>query len=71
MLACSALGGAILSILGIQANSYGLAVILSPLMYIYVPYQLFSYIAVGIGTFAVAFICTYLFAVPQEVMSAE
>lgn len=71
MLACSALGGAILSILGIQANSYGLAVILSPLMYIYDSYQLFSYVAVGIATFVVAFICTYFFAVPQEVMNAE
>ena len=38
MLACSALGGAILSMLSIQANSYGLAVILSPLMYIYDSY---------------------------------
>lgn len=57
--------------LGIQANSYGLAVILSPLMYIYDSYQLFSYVAVGIATFVVAFICTYFFAVPQEVMNAE
>lgn len=30
MLVCSAVGGALLSILGVQANSYGLAVILSP-----------------------------------------
>lgn len=68
MLACSAVGGALLSILGIQANSYGLAVILSPLMYMYDPYQLMIYIIVGILTFIVAFILTYLFAVPEELM---
>ncbi|GGI66353.1 PTS transporter subunit EIIC [Enterococcus alcedinis] len=68
MLACSAVGGALLSILGIQANSYGLAVILSPLMYMYDPYQLMTYIIVGILTFIVAFILTYLFAVPEELM---
>ncbi len=68
MLACSALGGAVLSILGIQANSYGLAVILSPLMYIYDPHQLVTYILVGLATFILAFVLTYLFAVPQEVM---
>lgn len=71
MLICSAVGGALLSILGIQANSYGLAVILSPLMYIYDPYQLITYILVGVLTFAVAFVLTYLFAVPQELMISE
>uniref|UniRef100_UPI00403F0AEC PTS transporter subunit EIIC n=1 Tax=Candidatus Enterococcus willemsii TaxID=1857215 RepID=UPI00403F0AEC len=71
MLASSAIGGAVLSILGVQANSYGLAVILSPLMYIYDSYQLISYIAVGLLTFVGAFILTYLFAVPQELMVAE
>lgn len=71
MLICSAVGGALLSILGVQANSYGLAVILSPLMYIYDPYQLITYILVGVLTFAVAFVLTYLFAVPQELMISE
>ncbi|MDT1959085.1 PTS transporter subunit EIIC [Carnobacterium divergens] len=71
MLICSAVGGALLSILGVQANSYGLAVILSPLMYIYDPYQLVTYILVGVLTFAVAFVLTYLFAVPQELMISE
>lgn len=71
MLVCSAVGGALLSILGVQANSYGLAVILSPLMYIYDPYQLITYILVGVLTFAVAFVLTYLFAVPQELMISE
>ncbi|MGY3767004.1 PTS transporter subunit EIIC [Vagococcus vulneris] len=68
MLGCSALGGAILSILGIQANSYGLAVILSPLMYIYEPYQLITYVIVGICIFILSFVLTYLFAVPKELM---
>ncbi|WP_238383277.1 PTS transporter subunit EIIC [Tetragenococcus halophilus] len=68
MLAGSAIGGAVLSMLGIQANSYGLAVILSPLMYIYDPYQLITYIAVGVLTFILTFIITYLFAVPKELL---
>lgn len=68
MLGCSALGGMILSILGIKANSYGLAVILSPLMYIYDSYQLVTYLVVGIVIFCLAFILTYLFGVPKEVM---
>lgn len=68
MLAGSAIGGMVLAILGIQANSYGLAVILSPLMYIYEPYQFISYIVVGIFTFVLTFIAAYLFAVPRELM---
>lgn len=56
----SGIGGGILSMLSIQANSYGLAVILSPLMYLYDSYQLFTYIAVGIGIFIAAFITTYV-----------
>lgn len=58
VLVSSALGGMILSLLGIQANSYGLAVILSPLMYLYEPYQFITYILVGIATFIFAFILT-------------
>lgn len=68
MIACSAVGGAILSLLNIQANSYGLAVVLSPLMYIYEWNQLVAYILVSILIFASALIITYLFAVPKEVM---
>lgn len=66
MLLGSALGGAVLSILHVQANSYGLAVILSPLMYIYSGYQFITYIIVGIATFVFTFILTTLFAVPKE-----
>jgi sucrose PTS system EIIBCA or EIIBC component len=68
MVACSAVGGAILSLLNIQANSYGLAVVLSPLMYIYEWNQLAVYIVVSIIIFVAALIITYLFAVPKEVM---
>lgn len=68
MVACSAVGGAILSLLNIKANSYGLAVVLSPLMYIYEWNQLVVYAVVSILTFVAAFMITYLFAVPKEVM---
>lgn len=68
MIACSAVGGAILSLLNIKANSYGLAVLLSPLMYIYEWNQLLVYIVVSVLIFVAALIATYLFAVPKEVM---
>ncbi|WP_342046515.1 PTS transporter subunit EIIC [Bacillus sp. OTU530] len=68
MIGCSAVGGAILSILNIKANSYGLAVLLSPLMYIYEWNQLIVYIVVSALVFTAALIITYLFAVPKEVM---
>ncbi|OIJ14917.1 PTS sugar transporter subunit IIA [Anaerobacillus arseniciselenatis] len=68
MIACSAVGGAILSLLNVQANSYGLAVVLSPLMYIYDWSQLLAYLVVSVIIFVAAFVITYLFAVPKEVM---
>ncbi|WP_257391662.1 PTS transporter subunit EIIC [Halalkalibacter krulwichiae] len=71
MIACSAVGGAILSLLNVQANSYGLAVVLSPLMYIYDWSQLLAYLVVSVIIFVAAFIITYLFAVPKEVMVEE
>lgn len=71
MIACSAVGGAILSLLSVQANSYGLAVILSPLMYIYDMNQLLAYLVVSVLTFVAAFVVTYFFAVPKSVMVAD
>lgn len=71
MLLSSALGGMVLSILGVQANAYGLAVILSPLMYIYSGYQFVTYIIVGIATFILAFVLAYLFAVPKELLKPD
>ena len=60
MLLSSALGGMVLSLLSVKANSYGLAVLLSPLMYIYDRYQVLSYICVGIAVFIFAFTLTTL-----------
>lgn len=71
MVVSSALGGMVLSLLGIQANSYGLAVLLSPLMYIYSPYQLSVYIIVGLGTFILAFILTQLFVLKKATTSTK
>ena len=48
MLCTSGLGAAILSILNIQSNSYGLAVLPSYLMYIYEGRQLFWYFVVSV-----------------------
>lgn len=66
MLGSSAIGGMVLSLLGIQANSYGLAVLLSPLMYIYDPYQVITYVVVGIATFVLAFILTNVIVIKKS-----
>lgn len=60
MLSSSAFGGMLLSLLSVKANSYGLAVLLSPLMYVYDKYQLFAYILVGVGVFSFAFTITFM-----------
>lgn len=66
LLFSSAIGGMILSMLQVKANSYGLAVLLSPLMYMYDSYQLIAYILVGIGTFCFAFLLTNLVVLKEE-----
>lgn len=66
MILCSGIGGGVLALLQIKANSYGLAVLLSPLMYIYSTHQLVVYVLVGIATFAAAFVATNLFAIPND-----
>ncbi|MGM0175317.1 glucose PTS transporter subunit IIA [Enterococcus sp. DIV0800] len=71
MLGSSAVGGMVLSLLGIQANSYGLAVLLSPLMYIYQPYQVITYVSVGVATFVLAFILTNLFVTKKNDTKVE
>lgn len=58
MLLCSSLGGGILALLHVKANSYGLAVILSPLMYIYDFSQLLTYVLIGVATLVLGFILT-------------
>ncbi|MFC0276917.1 glucose PTS transporter subunit IIA [Enterococcus devriesei] len=71
MLGSSAVGSMVLSLLGIQANSYGLAVLLSPLMYIYQPYQVITYVLVGVATFVLAFILTNLFVIKKNDTKVE
>lgn len=71
MLGTSGLGAALLSILNIQSNSYGLAVIPSYLMYIYDWRQLAWYLAISVFSVVMCFIFTYLFGVPKEVLETE
>ena len=64
----SGVGAALLAILDIKSNSYGLAVLPSYLMYIYDMRQLLFYFLISIGSVALCYILTYLFGVPDEVM---
>lgn len=66
MLFCSSIGGGILALLKIKANSYGLAVILSPLMYIYDFSQLLTYVIVGILIFILGFTLTKFFGISKH-----
>lgn len=68
MLFTSGLGAALLSLLNIQSNSYGLAVLPSYLMYIYEGRQLLWYLLISIGSVALCFILTCMFGIPEEVM---
>ncbi|HBH3441512.1 glucose PTS transporter subunit IIA [Clostridioides difficile] len=71
MCASSGLGAAILSILHIQSNSYGLAVLPSYLMYIYDGYNLITYLLVSVFVVAFCFIVTCLFGVPKEAINED
>lgn len=71
MCASSGLGAAILSILHIQSNSYGLAVLPSYLMYIYDGYNLITYLLVSIFVVAFCFIVTCLFGVTKEAINED
>lgn len=71
MLFTSGLGAAVLSLLHVQSNSYGLAVLPSYLMYIYEPYQLLCYFLVSVGSVALCFVLTCLFGIPKEVTIQE
>lgn len=64
----SGLGAAVLSIFSVAANTYGLAVVPSYLMYIYNVRDLIIYTIVSILTIIVAFMATNLFAIPKEIM---
>lgn len=67
----SGLGAAILSMLNVAANSYGLAVVPSYLMYIYNGHALLWYTVVSLGTVVVAFVATNAFAIPKEVLKPD
>ncbi|MCC8097175.1 MAG: PTS transporter subunit EIIC [Eubacterium sp.] len=69
MLFSSGLGAAFLSILNIQSNSYGLAVLPSYLMYIYEGRQLLFYFLISMFSTALCFVLTLLFGVPKEAVS--
>lgn len=71
MLVTSGLGAALLSILGIQSNSYGLAVLPSYLMYIYQGNQLLWYFIISVCSVACCFVLTCLFGIPSEVLEAD
>ena len=67
----SGLGAAVLSLLHVAANSYGLAVIPSYLMYIYNARDLIIYALVSVVTVVVAFTATNMFAIPKEILIAD
>ena len=71
MLFTSGLGAASLSLLNIQSNSYGLAVIPSYLMYIYEGRQFLWYLVISICSVVLCFVLTYLFGVPEEAILPE
>lgn len=67
----SGAGAALLSILGIKSNSYGLAVLPSYLMYIYEWRQLLWYFVISVASVAACFVLTSMFAIPEEVLTKE
>lgn len=71
MLFSSGLGAAALSLLNIQSNSYGLAVLPSYLMYIYDGRQFLWYLIISIVSTALCFVLTCLFGIPEEVLVPE
>lgn len=64
----SGFGAAILSIFKVAANSYGLAVVPSYLMYIYNARDLIIYTIVSLLTVVVAFVATNMFAIPKDIL---
>lgn len=71
MLLTSGTGAALLSIMNIQSNSYGLAVLPSYLMYIYEWRQLLWYFVISVLAVVMCFVLTCLFGIPKEVMEAD
>lgn len=67
----SGIGGAILSIFHVAANTYGLAVLPSYLMYIYNFRALAIYTIVSVLTIVLAFVLTNMFAIPKEILVTD
>jgi PTS system sucrose-specific IIC component len=67
----SGFSAAILSILHVAANSYGLAVVPSYLMYIYNARDLIIYTIVSLLTIVIAFVATNMFAIPKDILVAD
>lgn len=68
MLFSSGLGAALLSVLGIRSNSYGLAVLPSYLMYIYEWRQLIWYFVISVFSVLISFALTCMFGIPKEIL---
>lgn len=71
MLCSSGLGAALLSVLHIKSNSYGLAVLPSYLMYIYEWRQLLWYFLISAASVTLCFTLTCMFGIPKEVLTAD
>lgn len=64
----SGIGGMVSSLLGLQGTGNGISTVPGVLLYMYSPAQLFGYIGVAVLTFVIAFVLTWLFATPKEVL---
>ena len=64
----SGIGGMASSLLGLQGTGNGVSTVPGVLLYIYSPYQLLGYVGVAIATFVIAFVLTWLFAIPKQVL---
>lgn len=64
----SGIGGMISSLLGLQGTGNGVSTVPGILLYMYSPYQLFGYAGVAVVTFAIAFVLTWLFGTPKQVL---
>ena len=67
----SGIGAAVLSIFKVAANTYGLAVLPSYLMYIYNFRDLLIYAIISVLTVILAFVLTNLFAIPEQVLHED
>lgn len=64
----SGLGGMASMLVGLKATANGVSTIPGLILYIYEPRQLIFYILIAVMTFALAFVLTWFFAVPKDVL---